>query len=96
MLVNVVVYTFPSDQADEAARLLVDLADASRREEGCYCFDVSRSNDDARVFVLYEEWADAAALEAHFTTEHFVTYGKNGIRRLAESRTAYACTPLNA
>ncbi len=95
MLVNTVIYTFPADKADDAARLLVDLAAASRSEPGCHRFEVSRSNDDPRVFVLSEEWADSAALDAHFATEHFVTYGANGIRRLAESRVAYQCTPLS-
>jgi len=94
MLVNAVIYTFPLEKTAEAERLLINLADASRGEEGCYCFDVSRSNDDPRVFVLYEEWADAAALAEHFETEHFRSFGANGIRLLAESRIGYQCTPL--
>ena len=80
MLVNAVIYTFPADKAEEAARLLRPLRDASRAEAGCITFDVARSNDDPNVFVLYEEWRDQAALDEHYKTDHFITFGVNGIR----------------
>jgi quinol monooxygenase YgiN len=95
MLVNAVIYTFPADKADEAARTLRNLRDASRAEAGCLTFDVSRSLEDANAFVLYEEWRDQAALDEHYKTEHFVTYGINGIRSLASSRLAHRCVPLD-
>jgi quinol monooxygenase YgiN len=50
MLVNAVISTFPAEKADAAARILVDLANKSRSESSCLAFDVSRSNDDRRVF----------------------------------------------
>jgi quinol monooxygenase YgiN len=68
MLVNVVTSTFPADQADAVAAMLAG-------------FEAWRSNDDPRIFVLFETWADAAA-------------GANGIRPLAQSRVAHKCTPL--
>jgi quinol monooxygenase YgiN len=94
MIVNAVIYTFPAERADEAARLLTELAHTSLTEAGCDRFDVSRSNDDPRVFVLYEHWADAAALSAHYETDHFKRLGVNGIRALAESRVGHQCTPI--
>jgi len=94
MLVNAVIYTFPADKAEEAARTLRPLRDGSRAEAGCITFDVSRSNDDPNAFVLYEEWRDQAALEEHYRTEHFKTFGVNGIRMLATNRLAHRCTPL--
>lgn len=96
MLINAVIYTFPADKADAVATILVQLATASKREPGCFHFDVSRANDDPRVFVLYEEWADQAALDAHYASDHFIKLGVMGIRPLAESRLAYKCTPLTA
>jgi len=96
MLVNAVTYTFPAEKADAVAPVLIELATASRRESGCLGFDVSRSNDDPRVFVLYEKWRDQAALDAHYATDHFIALGVNGIRPLAESRLAHKCTPLIA
>lgn len=94
MLVNAVIYTFPGDKAEEAAGMLRRLRAASRAEGGCITFDVSRSNDDRNAFVLYEEWRDQAALDEHYQTEHFKTFGINGIRTLATNRLAHRCTPL--
>ncbi|MGB8267913.1 MAG: putative quinol monooxygenase [Candidatus Velthaea sp.] len=94
MLISVVTYTFPAERADEAARLLGALRDASRAEPGCRGYDVARSDDDPGVFVLYETWNDQAALDAHYQTEHFRRLGVNGIRILAQSRVAHRCSPL--
>jgi len=95
MLVNAVIYTFPADKAEEAARTLRPLRDASRAEPGCITFDVARSTEDPNVFVLYEEWRDQAALDEHYTTEHFTRFGVNGIRTLASARVAHRCLPLD-
>jgi quinol monooxygenase YgiN len=94
MLINAVVYTFPIEATQQAAGLLTELASYSRREPGCHGFAVSRSNDDPRVFVLFEQWADHAALEQHYATDHFKRLALNGIRTLAESRLGHLCTPL--
>lgn len=76
--------------------MLAQLASLSRLESGCVRFEACRSNDDPRVFVLYETWVDAAALDAHYGTDHFIKLGVNGIRPFAESRLGYKCTPLPA
>jgi quinol monooxygenase YgiN len=96
MLVNAVIYTFAADSVDTVIPMLRDIAVASRQEPGCLGFEVNRSNDDPNAFVLYERWVDAAALEAHYATEHFIALGVNGIRPLALSRIAHRCTPLSA
>jgi quinol monooxygenase YgiN len=89
MLVNVVTYTFPEGEADEVERLLRELGDASRGEAGCASFDVCRGDaDHPGTFVLFEQWCDQAALDAHYATEHFARLGANGIRPLASSRQA--------
>lgn len=95
MLVNAVIYTFAAESVDTVVPILRELAAASRREPGCLGFDVNRSNDDPNAFILYERWTDAAALEAHYRTEHFITLGVNGIRPLAVSRLAHRCSPLS-
>jgi quinol monooxygenase YgiN len=96
MLVNSVTYVFPADKADEVARILAELAALSRLEPGCLEFQACRCNEDPRIFVLFEQWTDQAALDAHFATEHFIRLGANGIRPLALSRVAHKCTPLIA
>jgi quinol monooxygenase YgiN len=95
MLVNAVIYTVPPEKAEEAARTLRSLRDASRAEPGCVTFDVSRGIEDSGAFVLYEEWRDQAALDEHYQTAHFQTYGINGIRALAVNRLAHRCVPLD-
>jgi quinol monooxygenase YgiN len=95
MLVNAVIYTFPPEKAEEAARFLRSLRDASRTEPGCVTFDVSRGIEDPNAFVLYEEWRDQEALDVHYKTEHFEKFGINGIRALATNRLAHRCRPLD-
>jgi quinol monooxygenase YgiN len=95
MLINAVTYTFPEGKADEVARLFGELRAASLAEEGCLGYEVCRGDADAPgTFVLYEKWADQAALEAHYQHEHFVRLGVNGVRPLALGRTAVKGTPV--
>ena len=67
MLVNAVTYTFPDEKADEVERLLRELGDASRAEDGCAGFAVCRGGaENPGTFVLFETWRDQAALDAHY------------------------------
>ena len=95
MLVNAVIYTFPPDKINDVEDMLVQLRDGSRAEAGCITFDVSRSLEDPNAFVLYEEWADQAALDTHYKEDHFQRFGLNGIRPLATSRIGHRCRPLD-
>jgi quinol monooxygenase YgiN len=94
MIVNAVKYRFPADKADEAARLFAELRLASLEEAGCLGFVVARATGDPETFVLFEEYIDQAALDAHYTTGHFERLGRNGVRLLAESRLALRGMPL--
>ncbi len=38
----------------------------TRAESGCITFDLLIDTNDPTVFVLYENWKDQAALDAHF------------------------------
>ena len=95
MLINAVTYTFPEEKADEVERLFRELRAASLREEGCLGYEVCRGDADAPgTFVLYEKWADQAALDAHYAQEHFVRLGVNGVRPLGLSRHVVKGTPV--
>ncbi|MGD1066138.1 MAG: putative quinol monooxygenase [Vulcanimicrobiaceae bacterium] len=94
MLINAVTYTFPAARADEAERLFSELAVASRAEAGCSGYLVARGIADPTMFVLYETWADQAALDLHYQTEHFQRLGVNGIRPIAASRVAMLGAPV--
>ena len=44
---------------------------ASLKDAGCISYDVHTSLTDPDRIVFVERWADRAALDAHFATEHF-------------------------
>jgi quinol monooxygenase YgiN len=56
---------------DRVVAVLGELARATRAEAGCLQFQPNRSTEDPRRFLLYEEYADEAAFEAHSASEHF-------------------------
>ncbi|KGH28503.1 putative quinol monooxygenase [Comamonas testosteroni] len=51
---------------DELGRRLGNLVEPARAEPGNINYDLHRSNDDADVWVLYENWKGPADLAAHF------------------------------
>ncbi|HEX7854789.1 MAG TPA: putative quinol monooxygenase [Sphingobium sp.] len=66
-----------ADALDAALRLLVG---ESRKEGGCEVCLLHRSSDDADLFMVYERWTDAAALDAHMEA----TYVADFLARLDE------------
>ncbi len=95
MLINAVTLTFPAESADAAAELLRQLRAASLQEPGCHGYDVSRCIDEPHMFVLHETYADEAALDSHYATEHFKRFGEDGFRPFLESRTVLLCSPID-
>ena len=51
---------------DELGRRLGTLVEPARAEPGNINYDLHRSNDDADVWVLYENWKAPSDLAAHF------------------------------
>ena len=37
----------------------------SRKEKGCLTYDLNKSAEDETVYIVYERWANLAALDAH-------------------------------
>jgi len=60
-------------QEDRAKVLdaLQRLADASRREPGCVTYVPHETAGDPCLIMIYEQYADEVALEAHRATAHF-------------------------
>lgn len=58
---------------ERVAELLPEIAAASRAEPGCLEYRAVRATDDPREFVLFEGYADEAALAAHRESAHFRT-----------------------
>ncbi|WP_282034909.1 putative quinol monooxygenase [Metabacillus indicus] len=57
----------------------------SLAEEGCMEYTLHESAEDERVFVFYETWKDAEALQQHIDSAHYQAYRKN-TADLMESR----------
>lgn len=74
MVSFVVRLTFaPGDRA-EVAEALCLLATESRREPGCVSYIPHQLQDDPNTVLIYEQYRDSAALEAHRESAHFKKY----------------------
>lgn len=64
-----------SERSDELAAALLRLRDESLKEEGCTVFVVHRDLADPSRFLLWERFADEAALKIHATLPHTAAFG---------------------
>jgi quinol monooxygenase YgiN len=58
------------DKIEELKRIFAALAAPTRQEAGCVAWEVFQNLADPREFTFVEEWASAAALDAHWSTPH--------------------------
>jgi quinol monooxygenase YgiN len=65
----IVIWKPDSSNVDELQEILLQMRGPSLAEPGCLKYDVHRA-DDGRI-VLYEQYVDAAAIEAHHATDHY-------------------------
>lgn len=63
----------PEDRADIADALSI-LATESRREPGCVTYIPHQLQDDPNTVLIYEQYRDQAAHEAHRDSPHFKKY----------------------
>jgi len=54
----------------------VELIERSRAEEGCISYSLYQDPNDRTKFLFFEEWKNQAAVDFHFSTEHFANLGK--------------------
>jgi quinol monooxygenase YgiN len=55
---------------EEAARVALAMAEATRREAGCRAYRFSTDLADPNLFLVFEEWESAEALARHFESAH--------------------------
>ncbi len=72
--VIVVEFRAKPDKAEEFAALIDRHACNSRREEGCFAFDVCQDPDDPARFVFYEAYRDQAAHRLHTEQESYARF----------------------
>ena len=78
----------------EVAESFRKLQEESRKEPGCALYVVHQHQDDASRILVYEQYADEAALAAHRNSHHFQHYALRDIYTKTESREAELYRPL--
>jgi quinol monooxygenase YgiN len=68
----------PGDH-DEIAEILRKLAEASRQEPGCVSYVPHFVEGDSATVVIYEQYANDAALDHHRNAPHFQKYAVGGL-----------------
>ena len=72
MIVLVAKYHVKAGRGDLVAAALERMAPLVKAgEPGCTLYHANRSTENRDLFLLYEHYADQAALEAHRNTPHF-------------------------
>ena len=59
-----------SGKEDALKAVLLKLVPPTRRELGCYQYDLLVNNSDPGKFCFVERWDDNVALDQHLETEH--------------------------
>ncbi len=84
----VLVVRMKVNEGDEEKAVAVarELAEASRAEPGCKAYVPCVDPEDARSILIFEEYDDKAAFEAHGASEHFQRLALGELFPLMESR----------
>jgi autoinducer 2-degrading protein len=71
---------------DEVAATMCELAEETRKEPGCELYIPVQSTENPRSFLVYEQYVDSAALDAHSASDHFQRLAAGKLHGLLESR----------
>ncbi len=70
---------FPDDERDEMTQVLRELTRASRQEPGCVSYVSHWVESDPSTVLIYEQYKDEAAVEAHRASPHFAKFAIGGL-----------------
>ena len=84
MVVLVVTWMAKVGREAEMAAVFSTLTVESRKEPGCVMYVAHRHKTEPRRFLVYEQYKDDAALEAHRATPHFLQYAKKELPKLGD------------
>ena len=74
MVSFVVRFKFASEDRADVAATVALLATESRREPGCVSYIPHQLQDDPDTILIYEQYRDPQALDAHRASPHFKKY----------------------
>jgi len=63
------------DKVDAFLAATQSLIEKSRAEEGCIIYTLYQDPQDKTRFMFFEVWKNQAAVDYHFSTEHFKQFG---------------------
>lgn len=86
MITFTVRLTFEEGDHEAIAELLRRLIPASRQEPGCVSYLPHFVEGEPLTVVIYEQYADDAALEHHRNSPHFLQYAAGGLYKLKHTR----------
>jgi quinol monooxygenase YgiN len=86
MVSFIVRMQFDSADHDEIAEILRKLTQASREEPGCVTYVPHFVDGDHATVVIYEQYADEAALDFHRNSPHFQQYAVGGLYQKMRER----------
>ncbi|MGA7859448.1 MAG: putative quinol monooxygenase [Terracidiphilus sp.] len=86
MITYAVRMKFASEDRLEIVDILRGLTEASRKEPGCVSFIPHQVEDDPDTVLIYEQYSDQKALEAHRSSPHFKQYAVGGLYQKMRER----------
>ena len=72
-----VTFIAKEDKVAKLKALLRTMIDASRNETGCLLYNIYQREDDPKVFVVVETWANEEALDGYKRSAHYLHYKAN-------------------
>jgi quinol monooxygenase YgiN len=69
---------------DEARAALLTLVDKTSAEKGCINYDLHQSEEEAGLFLIYENWLSRDDLADHLRTPHLQAFRAQAQELLAE------------
>jgi len=85
---------FSPDDHDDIERILRELTRLSRHEPGCVSYISHFIDGDANTVLIYEQYKDEAAVEAHRATAHFAQFAIGGLYQKMLDRSVETLTAI--
>jgi quinol monooxygenase YgiN len=77
---------FASEDRAEIEEVLAALAAESRKEPGCVTYVPHQLQDDRDTVLIFEQYRDSQALDAHRASPHFQKYAVGGLYQKMKDR----------
>jgi len=79
MITFTVRLKFKAEDREEIREALRALTEATRKEPGCVTYIPHTVDGDADTVIIYEQYKDAAAADAHRASAHFKKHAVGGL-----------------